>query len=237
MAWVTPRDELPLGVNHASEAYRREPILRPIQAFALRAGCARQQAVDNSAWYRSSYYNENQRACGLDEFLDLDRRPPLGRVQNLVSVLRPQERGAFHGSERRLVRLFHAELARHFGASLITLDDPSPAGLAPRLAATLRCLLEGDSEKQVAARLGLSRATVHEYVKAVYRHFHVSSRPAPMAYFLRRTGFKLPDVRDDAGRGDLAVHDRSPLTLPLGRDATGRDPGGPEDAGLFDGGT
>jgi DNA-binding NarL/FixJ family response regulator len=34
----------------------------------------------------------------------------------------------------------------------------------------------GDSEKQVAARLGLSQATVHQYVTALYRRFGVRSR-------------------------------------------------------------
>ena len=51
----------------------------------------------------------------------------------------------------------------------------------------LNSLLEGDSEKQVAARLQLSAATVHEYVSALYRRFAVHSRGELMAHFLRRT--------------------------------------------------
>jgi DNA-binding CsgD family transcriptional regulator len=58
--------------------------------------------------------------------------------------------------------------------------------LAPRLRQTLAGLLDGDSEKQVAAKLGLSRHTVHLYVGAIYRHFGVHSRGELLALLLRR---------------------------------------------------
>jgi DNA-binding CsgD family transcriptional regulator len=55
---------------------------------------------------------------------------------------------------------------------------------------TLDCLLEGDSEKEIAARLGLSPATVHEYVTALYRRFGVHSRGQLLAHVLKRS--RLP---------------------------------------------
>jgi DNA-binding CsgD family transcriptional regulator len=75
---------------------------------------------------------------------------------------------------------------------LATLGDPSPADLTPRQRQALRYLLEGDAEKQVAARLGVSTLTVHDHVKALYRHFGVASRPELLAYFLRRSGLRFP---------------------------------------------
>jgi DNA-binding NarL/FixJ family response regulator len=51
----------------------------------------------------------------------------------------------------------------------------------------LNCLLDGDSEKQVATRLRLSRETVHQYVKVLYRHYQVSSRAELLARVLRRS--------------------------------------------------
>ena len=192
--WATPGDRDIWLVHQANEVYRREPILQLIQSFGTRTGlCARHQAVDDSTWFHSSYYNESHRVCRLDEMLVSFADIPGSQRQNLVSVLRPRGQGVFRRSERRLVRLFHTELARHFGSALTTLVDPSPAGLTPRLRDTLRCLLEGDSEKHAALRLGLSTFTIHEYVKALYRHFHVSSRPELMAYFLRRSGYRLPE--------------------------------------------
>ncbi len=48
--------------------------------------------------------------------------------------------------------------------------------LSPRLRETLEQLLQGHSEKQVAFDLGLSRHTVHDYVKALHKQFEVQSR-------------------------------------------------------------
>lgn len=48
--------------------------------------------------------------------------------------------------------------------------------LSPRLRQTLEQLMLGDSEKQVATKLGLSRYTIHDYVKTIYKHFNVRSR-------------------------------------------------------------
>jgi DNA-binding CsgD family transcriptional regulator len=56
--------------------------------------------------------------------------------------------------------------------------------LSPRERQTLAWLLGGDGEKQVARAMGLSRHTVHAYVKSVYRHFQVDSRPALLAQFV-----------------------------------------------------
>src|SRR5439155_5415537 len=56
-------------------------------------------------------------------------------------------------------------------------DLPAPPfHLSRRLLQTLALLLEGDAEKQVACKLGLSPNTVHVYVKALYRRFAVNSR-------------------------------------------------------------
>ena len=47
-------------------------------------------------------------------------------------------------------------------------------------------LLEGDSEKQIAERLGLSVTTTHGYVTTLFRHFKVSSRAQLVAYAIKR---------------------------------------------------
>lgn len=52
----------------------------------------------------------------------------------------------------------------------------------------LEFLLAGDGEKQVAAKLGISKNTVHNYVTALYRNFDVSSRSELMAIFISRGG-------------------------------------------------
>ena len=60
---------------------------------------------------------------------------------------------------------------------------PTPA-LPPRLEQTLRGLLSGQSEKQIAADLKVSGHTIHEYVKDLHRRLGVASRGELLARFL-----------------------------------------------------
>jgi DNA-binding CsgD family transcriptional regulator len=57
--------------------------------------------------------------------------------------------------------------------------------LPPRLRRTLERLLAGESDKEIAQKLGISRHTVHEYVGDLYRRFGVSGRGELMAMLLR----------------------------------------------------
>jgi len=50
------------------------------------------------------------------------------------------------------------------------------AALTPRLRQTLDCLRTGLSEKEVALTLGLSKNTVHNYVRALHKRFNASNR-------------------------------------------------------------
>jgi DNA-binding NarL/FixJ family response regulator len=68
----------------------------------------------------------------------------------------------------------------------VSATEPTPSDLSPRLRQTLACLLQGDSEKQVAARLGLSPATTHQYVTALYRRFGVQSRAQLLTHAFKR---------------------------------------------------
>jgi len=87
-----------------------------------------------------------------------------------------------------LVRILHHEIGRLIGSRLAPGGGGSaPADrLSPRMRQTLDCLLDGDGEKQIARRLGISLATVHQYVTALYRHFGVSGRAELMALWVRK---------------------------------------------------
>jgi DNA-binding CsgD family transcriptional regulator len=95
---------------------------------------------------------------------------------------------AAEGDAVRQKRQMVAEFCRVVGARFSAPPTPPPDptdGLSPRHVQTLQRLLEGDSEKQIAARLGVSPHTVHVYVKGLYRHFDVSSRGELLARFVR----------------------------------------------------
>jgi DNA-binding CsgD family transcriptional regulator len=145
----------------------------------------REQVVEKRAWHRSLDFNDYHKPCGLDESLiSLHLLPQAGAVSGF-SLHRELRRPPLGPRQRQLVQLFHAELGPLVGRSLASTGEPTVVDLAPRQRQTLACLLEGDSEKQVAARLSLSQATVHEYVTSLYRHFGVSSRAELLARFLR----------------------------------------------------
>jgi DNA-binding CsgD family transcriptional regulator len=57
--------------------------------------------------------------------------------------------------------------------------------LSPRRLEALRWLLLGDSEKQIALRMRVSRFTAHDHVRAIYRIVGVNSRSELMAVFLK----------------------------------------------------
>jgi DNA-binding NarL/FixJ family response regulator len=72
----------------------------------------------------------------------------------------------------------------------ITPPGQALPDLSPRMRQTLDRLLVGDSEKQIANHLGLSRHTVHVYVKAIYKGFGVSSRGELLSKFVRAPIYK-----------------------------------------------
>jgi DNA-binding CsgD family transcriptional regulator len=146
---------------------------------------SREQLVGDAEWYRSDEFNVFHRPMGLDDLLvSFARRgDPPGLLG--FATFRALDRQRFGKRERWLAHLLLQEFAPGVGTMFARHNGP-PAGLPPRLRQTLDCLLEGDSEKEVALRLGLSRHTVHEYVTALYRRFGVSSRAGLLALCLRR---------------------------------------------------
>jgi DNA-binding CsgD family transcriptional regulator len=128
--------------------------------------------VDRRTWARSPFVQESMRGCGMGEYvLSLQFLRPSQGVVGLY-VARPWGEKPFSPRELALVELVHAEIAR----SLRQSQEATLETLAPRYRRALALLLAGKREKEVADELGLTPATLHQYVKAIYRHFGVSSR-------------------------------------------------------------
>lgn len=172
-----------------------DPIF--IRLCALRGGVVtvvRDRLASDREWYGSIEFNEYRRPSGIDGWLvSFFRRPlpgngnghPPGIELGLINLRRPLGAAGFSERDRRMLHLLHLELAPLVGNSLATSHDEPLASLSPRQREVLAGLLEGESEKLVAARLGIGVRTVHEYVTAMYRHFRVHSRAELMARFCR----------------------------------------------------
>jgi DNA-binding CsgD family transcriptional regulator len=102
----------------------------------------------------------------------------------LTLLRRPPAPRRFSARERALLDVSHREMVWLYRADAPSVR-PDAAGLPPRQRQVLRLLLSGLGEKEIAARLGLSRNTVHHHVKALYRHFHVSTRSELLARWVR----------------------------------------------------
>ena len=146
----------------------------------------RRQLVSDAFWYRCTAFNEYRRKAHVDHQLASTRqRTPAGAL-TVLNIHRGLRERDFSDRERNLLHFFHDEIGRLIGRSLVSATEPTPDQLSRRLRQTLTCLLQGDSEKQVAARLGLSHATVHQYVTTLYRRFGVQSRAQLLAHAFSR---------------------------------------------------
>jgi DNA-binding CsgD family transcriptional regulator len=108
------------------------------------------------------------------------------KLEARLTLIRRRPRGRrFSVREKAALDLIHSELAWVYAPDLLLLS-PGGLPLSPRQRQTLQLLLAGKSEKEIAAQLGLSHNTVHHYVKAIHRHFGVSSRSELLARWVRK---------------------------------------------------
>ncbi|APW63912.1 helix-turn-helix transcriptional regulator [Paludisphaera borealis] len=177
------------------EAFNREPdtymptmvegfrYFDPAEGFCLR----RTDLRADRPWYTSAEYQRTMTSFGADHILWCFRPIPHASDNNFgLVIFRGRRRRDFDARELRLVRETAAVLAPLVGGPLARFTDPSPRDLPPRARQVLACLLEGDGDKQAAARLRLSPHTVNQYVKLIFRHFGVSSRTELLARWIRR---------------------------------------------------
>lgn len=150
-------------------------------------GHTRTDLVADREWYPTPYYQSLQKLIGIDHALVSFARLPGGRLWGGLTFARGLDvKKDFTARHRAIVTESQRFVAPLVGGALAGFNEPSPGELAPRVRAVLACLLEGDSDKQVAGRLRLSVFTVNQYVKVIFAHFGVSSRPELLARWIKR---------------------------------------------------
>lgn len=186
-----PSEKLRLSFIAANEPGGPKPFsISPVDVrfrddFARRRGSTRtrEDLIDRAAWHDSRAYVDFHKPAEMDEMLCSAVRLPQRRsVSFLAFGGREHRPGA---RERKMVALLHHQLSPHFGRRLITHREPGRHRLRPRQREVFDLLCDGLDEKEIAARLHRSRATVAEHVSAIYRSFAVRSRAQFMASLLR----------------------------------------------------
>jgi DNA-binding CsgD family transcriptional regulator len=182
--WAEPSSALLWAEMMRREDWRGDPILNrtsPIRhAVATRV---REQLVDDRDWYRSEVVQAIAQIAKVDNpLVSFFRRNPPDEVSG-ISLQRGANDRRFSERDRRLLHLFNLERRRLYDSGAFDRVEESRE-LSPRLKQVLDLLLVGDGEKQVARKLGLSKHTVNDYVKGLYKRFDVHSRGELMARFV-----------------------------------------------------
>jgi DNA-binding CsgD family transcriptional regulator len=165
------------------------PGMKPVLDELTRQGwvtASRDEFTDEATYRASADYLNFRKPLDLDDLILSIRFVDVPARAEAINIDRPHGAEPFGPREVSLMKVLHDEIAPLIGVRLATEEHLSRDGLSKRLRETLSLLLDGRSEKEVAAALHLGSRTVHEYVTALYQHFRVSSRAELLAYFIRR---------------------------------------------------
>jgi len=139
--------------------------------------------VDDAAYHRTDHFNIVRRPFGIDHSLYCRLTLP-GGEDLAVGLQRSPGDPVFSERDKALVHLLHTSAPHVYAARRNAA--PELDSLAPRLRPVLRYLLQGDAEKEVAAKLRLSRHTVHRYAQVIYHELKVHSRGELLAKYARQ---------------------------------------------------
>jgi len=147
---------------------------------------SRDEIWGRESWYRSQTFNDIHRECGIDDYIISICPTSIARRCTTLWLHKGVGARDFTSRERAIVSLVHMTINAEIGSFLAAADEPRLAGLTDRRLEVLGRLLMGDSEKQIAYHFDVARATIHDHVLAIYRHFGVSSRGELLARFIGR---------------------------------------------------
>ncbi|MBL4697222.1 MAG: response regulator transcription factor [Phycisphaerales bacterium] len=147
---------------------------------------SRNQIWGKETWHRSKTYNDIHRECGIDDYvISICPTNIPGRCTTLWLHKGVGSRD-FTDREQAIIALVHMTINNEIGTYLAAADEPALCSMTKRRLEVLNLLINGDSEKQIAYQLGVGKATIHDHVLAIYRHFKVSSRGELLARFIGR---------------------------------------------------
>tara|TARA_R110002073_G_scaffold118918_6_gene259540 strand:+ start:63925 stop:64725 length:801 start_codon:yes stop_codon:yes gene_type:complete len=147
---------------------------------------SRDQIWGKETWYRSHTFNEIHRECGIDDYvISICPTNIPGRCTTLWLHKGVGTRD-FTPREQGIISLIHMTINNEIGTYLAAADEPALSSLTVRRLQVLDHLIAGDSEKQIAFKLEVGKAAIHDHVLAIYRHYEVSSRGELLAKFIGR---------------------------------------------------
>jgi DNA-binding CsgD family transcriptional regulator len=190
LGWATPSDRERVYSYVTNKPVGSDPLAAALlDPERVQVTLARSDVMSTADWALSEMRNDVHRPAGIDESLFSFRRRDCGKLVDVLVLKREWGAPPFGDDERELVDVVQSECAwlfedEHASTCNVAVNDH----LTRRERETLRLLLSGDSEKGIAATLGLSPHTVHQYVRNIYRKAGVASRAELMASALAPHG-------------------------------------------------
>lgn len=144
----------------------------------------RSHLVSDRDWYASEHVNTIRRGLGQDDAVYARLVGPAGDHFGQC-FLRPTGARPFTERHRQIVHAFNVAAGGLFCLSAPAANAAPIDRLAPRLRSVAERFLAGDSVKEAARHLGLSRHTVVQYAKDIYRTLGVSTRAELLLVLMR----------------------------------------------------
>jgi DNA-binding CsgD family transcriptional regulator len=150
----------------------KQPLMTAVQ----------EQLLGTREWRCSELYNDYFRPVAFEHrlisFVQLPRayRRCQSPAHQGLTMYRLRGGRPFGERELRIVHHFHERCSPLIGSALTAVAADPLTELSPRAGQTLMLLGAGESEKRAAGLMGVSKHTLHDYVKQLHRHFGVSHR-------------------------------------------------------------
>jgi DNA-binding CsgD family transcriptional regulator len=135
-------------------------------------------------WTSANWVWQSFRQMGKGEWIHCVRYATNDTWSNMT-FFRNLGRENFSSWERTLLDLAISSIPMLWANPEETIPAAMLSRLTPRQRAVLFMLLDGQSRKRAATRLGIAEETFNHHVKAIYQHFEVQSATELAALFLR----------------------------------------------------
>lgn len=146
----------------------------------------REDIIPDKQWHSSPFYIECAAQSRVRGTITSFFRIPGTDDAFGLAMHREKSDGNFSIKEKQMVEMTMQELYLLFQENRLPDLIPAATSLTFRQSQVLHYMIQGDSEKQIAARMQLSKHTVHDHIKAIYKYYDVQSRGELFACFIRR---------------------------------------------------
>jgi DNA-binding CsgD family transcriptional regulator len=171
------------GLHPEMDEILREPVLKHLENAPQHTAISR-QLIPDARWRASQIFQRFYAPSGHDQFLHSVRYFDRDYWSN-CALVRNSGRETFEERECRILDRTMAGIQCMHIAAEEAIPPGDLAALTPRQRTVLLMLLDGQSRKHIAYRLGISAHTVNEHVKQLYTRFQVNSVGELGARFLQ----------------------------------------------------